>query len=65
MSENTATLNELLNNYELELPLLPEVAGKVMAMTSDDNANSSSLAALIQQDQALAGNVLKITNSAA
>ena len=48
---------------ELDLPMLPRVAGAVIAMTQDENANMAGLAHLIQQDQALASRVMKIANS--
>lgn len=58
-----AELEKRLATQKIELPLLPEVAGKVMSMTSDPNADASHLSALIHRDQALATNVLKIANS--
>jgi putative nucleotidyltransferase with HDIG domain len=57
-------LRNRLNDSSLELPLLPEVAQKVIAMTSDENCNAAQLSAIIHRDQALASNVLRITNSA-
>lgn len=49
----------------IKLPLLPKVAGQVLSMTSDPNADLGELSALIHRDQALAGHVLRIANSAA
>ena len=64
-------MNEkLLNSYAFNCQLalysnkLPEVAQKVIAMTSDENCDASQLSTLIHRDQSLAGNILKITNSA-
>ena len=57
-------LKNKLQDGKLELPLLPEVAQKVIAMTSDENCNAAQLSAIIHNDQALASNVLRITNSA-
>lgn len=57
-------LRERLNDSSIELPLLPEVAQKVIAMTSEENCNAGQLSAIIHRDQALASNVLRITNSA-
>ena len=53
-----------LSAGSIELPLLPEVAQKVIAMTSNENCDASQLSTLIHRDQSLAGNILKITNSA-
>lgn len=60
-----AALVDRIAKNELNLPLLPQVATEVMNLTSDPDAEMAKLAALIQQDQALASQVLKITNSAA
>lgn len=64
MEQLIAELRNKLNDSSLELPLLPEVAQKVIAMTSDENCNAAQLSSIIHKDQALAGNVLRITNSA-
>lgn len=50
---------------EVELPLLPQVASQVMALTSDPSADAAKLSSLIHQDQALAAHVLRIANSPA
>ena len=50
---------------DIELPLLPQVASQVMALTSDPSADAAKLSSLIHQDQALAAHVLRIANSPA
>jgi HD-like signal output (HDOD) protein len=50
---------------KLTLPVLPLIAGRVMALANDPNADVADLSDLIHQDQALASNVLRIANSAA
>lgn len=45
--------------------MLPHVATRVMALTRDPNADLADLSTLIHQDQSLAGNVVRIANSAA
>lgn len=50
---------------DIQLPLLPQAASKVMALASDPNADAAKLSVLIHQDQALATHVLKIANSPA
>ncbi|MCH2204284.1 MAG: HDOD domain-containing protein [Lentisphaerales bacterium] len=57
-------LREELTSGSIELPMLPEVAQKVIAMTSNEDCDASQLSNLIHRDQSLAGNILKITNSA-
>lgn len=58
-------LVQKLEHGELELPLLPQVASQVMALTSDPAADAAKLSSLIHQDQALAAHVLRIANSPA
>lgn len=64
MDELVNELRNRLNDSSIELPLLPEVAQKVISMTSDENCNAAELSNIIHKDQALASNVLRITNSA-
>jgi len=59
------SLVQKIEQGELELPLLPQVASQVMALTSDPAADASKLSSLIHQDQALAAHVLRIANSPA
>lgn len=54
-----------LDEGELDLPLLPHVANQVLTLAHDPNADAGKLATLIQQDQALAAQILRIANSPA
>lgn len=69
VEEELAALRPFLANQlhttGVDLPLLPVVAHQVLLLSGDPNADSSKLAALIQQDQALAGQILRIANSPA
>ena len=47
-----------------ELPMLPEIASRVMSATDDAHCDARKLSALIHQDASLAGHVLRISNSA-
>ncbi len=58
-------ITEQLERGDLDLPLLPVVANQVLMLSNDPNADATKLSALIQQDQALAGQVLRIANSPA
>ncbi len=60
-----ATFLTRMESGQLQLPLLPQVANQVLLLTSDPQADATRLAALIQQDQALATQILKIANSPA
>ncbi|MEP6935379.1 MAG: HDOD domain-containing protein, partial [Nitrospirota bacterium] len=58
-------LVERIDKDRIDLPVLPQVAGRVMALASDPSADAARLSALIHQDQALAAHVLRIANSPA
>jgi HD-like signal output (HDOD) protein len=58
-------LVERIDKDQIDLPVLPQVAGKVMALANDPSADAARLSALIHQDQALAAHVLRIANSPA
>ena len=49
----------------INVPMLPEVAGKVVRLTQDPETDAAMLSQLIQSDQTLAGHVMRIANSAA
>jgi len=69
VDEELAALRPLLRNQleagDFDLPLLPVVAHQVLLVSGDPNADSSTLSKLIQQDQTLAGQILRIANSPA
>jgi HD-like signal output (HDOD) protein len=54
-----------LEEDALELPPLPRVAQQVMALTSSDQADAAELARVIQEDQSMAGHILRYANSTA
>ncbi len=54
-----------LETGDLDIPLLPQVANQVLLVSGDPNADASKLSNLIQQDQALAAQILRIANSPA
>jgi putative nucleotidyltransferase with HDIG domain len=49
---------------ELELPLLPDVAARIVAMCEDENTEVKDVQLALKQDPSLAANVLRIANSA-
>lgn len=65
LAECWSALIQEVDRGELKLPLLPQVASQVIELANDPSADMGELAALIQKDQALAGHVLRISNSAA
>ncbi len=58
-------LKHLINRGNIEVPLLPEVANKVLLLAQNPDSDASEMAALIQGDQSLAGHVMRIANSVA
>ncbi len=58
-------LTQDIKTGNVELPLLPQAASRVMALASEPSADAAKLSALIHQDQALAAHVLRIANSPA
>lgn len=58
-------LQHKIDQRQLDVPMLPEVAGKVVTLSQDPESDAAKLAQLIQSDQALAGHVMHIANSAA
>ncbi len=54
-----------IDSGALELPILSDTAAKVMTLCSEASCDARRLAELIQRDQALAGHVLRVANSAA
>lgn len=57
-------ITQRINQDDIEVPMLPEVANKVMRLTNDPESDINDLAKLIQSDQSLAGHVMRIANSA-
>ena len=58
------TVGEQNKTKKIDVPMLPEVANRVMRLTQDPNAITTDLAKLVQSDQVLAGHVMRIANSA-
>ena len=58
-------LIERIRKGAIELPLLPQVASRILAMVYDPDAEAAKLAELIHQDQALGAHVIRIANSPA
>jgi HD-like signal output (HDOD) protein len=61
----TVHLEKLITDQKIEVPMLPDVANRVLALSNDPDSDAAQLAKLIQSDQALAGHVMTIANSAA
>jgi putative nucleotidyltransferase with HDIG domain len=56
-------LLEKIERRELDLPLLPESASRVLSLSDGGDWDSRKLADLIRSDQTLAGHLLRVANS--
>lgn len=54
-----------LKNQTFDVPMLPDVASRVLALSNDPDSDAAQLAKLIQGDQGLSAHVMRIANSAA
>lgn len=57
-------LESRIQSSNLDVPMLPKVAGRVVTLSQDPESDAQSLAQLIQGDQSLAAHVMRIANSA-
>ncbi|MCA8942242.1 MAG: HDOD domain-containing protein [Planctomycetes bacterium] len=57
-------VEERLHGDDLELPLLPRVATEVMRLCGSSDADAKAISDVLHSDPAIAGNVLRISNSA-
>jgi HD-like signal output (HDOD) protein len=68
-SRNCGALREAfasrLQSMELEVPVLPEVAAKIVALAGSGEGTGASLARLIGTDATLAAHVMRVASSAA
>lgn len=56
-------LTSAVDNDELELPTLPEVALRIRDAAEDPNVSANSLAKVISEDPGLAGRMVRVANS--
>lgn len=63
--EVASLLEQQLLSHHVDVPILPDVASRVLQLSNDPDSDAAQLAQLIQSDQALAGHVMRIANSAA
>jgi len=61
----TPMLDQMINDGDIEVPMLPEVANKAVTLAQDPDSNANEMANLISSDQSLAAHVMRIANSAA
>ncbi|TVZ37939.1 HD-like signal output (HDOD) protein [Alteromonadaceae bacterium 2753L.S.0a.02] len=59
-----SAIDAQIRSNQIDVPMLPEVAGRVVRLTQDPKSDAMQLAKLIQSDQILAGHVMRVANSA-
>ncbi|MCP5208529.1 MAG: HDOD domain-containing protein [Hahellaceae bacterium] len=64
-SEFNKELGQRVDVGDLDIPMLPAVAQKVIQVTSDPDSDTAQLTKVIQSDQALAARVMNVANSVA
>lgn len=68
MEKENGSLLDVVEKYAasktLNLPIFPAVARELYAKISDENCSIGDIAAIIAKDQAMAGQMLKLANSA-
>src|SRR5262245_237702 len=57
-------MREMLGSGELEVPVLPEVAARVVSFAANPSTDSQRLAKIITTDQALASHVMRVVGTA-
>ncbi len=65
MQNLLAPILDTLEQKEMSLPTLPQVATQVLSLTTDPNASPEQLTGVIQQDPILTSKIFQLTNSAA
>lgn len=65
LQQVASRIEQKISDNSLQLPMLPQVTSEVLALVNDVDSDAVALSKLIQSDQALAGHVMRIANSAA
>lgn len=69
LNEKTKAIGALIEDFllhsKVDVPVLPEVASRVMTASKDPETDARKLAAMLQADQSMAAHIMKIANSPA
>jgi HD-like signal output (HDOD) protein len=57
-------VRQIIRQRLTDLPTLPEVVGRLMAIVRDERSTTAQLASVIERDQAICAAVLRVANSA-
>lgn len=58
-------LIQKLKSKKYRIPVMPEVAGKVLSLVHQENVEISDLVSLLERDPVIAGHIIKVANSPA
>ena len=61
----SSLVQDRVQSGAVKLPLLPQVAGQVIALLGNPNVDAARLSALIHRDPGMAGQILRVANSPA
>jgi HD-like signal output (HDOD) protein len=64
-SKAANSISSRIRNGEVVVPLLPDVARKVLEVANNTDSDASQLTKIIQSDQSMAAHILRIANSPA
>ena len=64
-AQAASALSLRISNNDVDVPLLPEVARKVIMVVNDPESDALQLSKIIQSDQTMAAHILRIANSPA
>ena len=56
-------LKAFIEDERLNIPVLPTTATKVLSILRDQAVDASDLSKVIEKDQSLAGNIIRVCNS--
>jgi HD-like signal output (HDOD) protein len=62
--KNKEKIRDLVRDKKTQLPTLPVIVNKILGATADENTSAQDLAGFINNDQALANKILRLSNSA-
>lgn len=72
MSDNSSYIHSIseqldhaIQAQQIDVPILPDITGRVLSLTQDSDSDATQLAKIIQSDPTLGGHVIRIANSAA
>lgn len=63
IAEMANALNRMIDDEEIELPVLPEIAGQVERLLEDEQNSFQKVAEWVEREQSMASRILQVANS--